>query len=79
MEAVSNYPSQWSGTVRNGVVVLDTGSTLPEGARVEVVLHRENAPPGVGKRLLKHAGTVSDLPSDMADQHDHYIHGTPKR
>jgi hypothetical protein len=28
---------------------------------------------------LKLAGTVDDLPPDMAEQHDHYIHGTPKR
>ena len=25
--------------------------------------------------MLKHAGTVPDLPADMAEQHDHYIHG----
>jgi hypothetical protein len=29
--------------------------------------------------LLKIAGTVNDLPPDMAEQHDHYIHGTPRR
>ena len=29
--------------------------------------------------LLKHAGTPTGLPSDLAEQHDHYIHGTPKR
>ena len=79
MEVASSHPSQWSGTVKNGVVVLDNGSPPPEGARVEVTLHSEAEKCGVGKRLLKHAGTVNDLPSDMADQHDHYIHGTPKR
>jgi hypothetical protein len=31
------------------------------------------------KVLLKHAGCLTDLPADMAEQHDHYIHGTPKR
>lgn len=29
--------------------------------------------------LLKLAGTLSDLPPDFAAEHDHYIHGTPKR
>ena len=23
-------------------------------------------------------GTIADLPSDFAQQHDHYIHGTPR-
>jgi hypothetical protein len=34
--------------------------------------------PTLTERLLKHAGTITDLPSDMAEQHDPYIHGTPK-
>jgi hypothetical protein len=29
--------------------------------------------------LLKIAGTVKNLPPDFAAQHDHYVHGTPKR
>jgi hypothetical protein len=46
---------------------------------VEVVVKpAEEKKPTLSERLLKHAGTVPDLPADMADQHDHYIHGTPK-
>ena len=73
------------GTVINGTIVLDGDETLPEGARVEVALKDpETSPanerkPTLSERLLKHAGTVPDLPADMAQQHDHYIHGTPKR
>jgi hypothetical protein len=60
--------------------VLDQPQMLPEGARVEVVVKPAEArKPTLSERLLKHAGTVPDLPSDMAEQHDHYIHGTPKR
>jgi hypothetical protein len=33
--------------------------------------------PTLSERLLKHAGTVPDLPPDLAERHDHYIHGTP--
>jgi hypothetical protein len=29
--------------------------------------------------LLKHAGKAEGLPEDLADQHDHYLYGTPKR
>jgi len=72
------------GTVVNGVIVLDPPQQLPEGTRVAVVV-QESSPtasenkPTLAERLLKHAGTVPGLPSDMAEQHDHYIHGTPKR
>ena len=72
------------GTVVNGLIVLDSSQQLPEGTRVEVVVRE----PAVGstepkrtlaQRLLRLAGTVKDLPSDMARNHDHYLHGAPKR
>jgi hypothetical protein len=68
------------GVVQNGVVVLDAGHSLPDGTRVEVTV-RDGAgqAPTLRERLLKLAGTVDDLPVDMARNHDHYIHGTPKR
>lgn len=69
------------GTVRNGVIVLDPPQTLAEGTQVEVVVPDSpgETKPTLAERLLKHAGTVTGLPSDMAEQHDHYLHGTPKR
>ncbi len=67
------------GTVINGVIVLDDEEKLAEGTRVEVILKPVEKKPTLSERLLKHAGTVPDLPPDMAEQHDHYIHGTPKR
>ncbi len=72
------------GTVRNGVIVLDPPQALAEGTKVEVVVRESPAEarpdkPTLAQRLLKHAGTVAGLPGDMAEQHDHYIHGTPKQ
>lgn len=70
----------FDGTVINGVIVLDEAETLAEGTRVEVVVKSPAThKPTLAERLLRHAGTVPDLPADMAEQHDHYIHGTPKR
>jgi hypothetical protein len=70
------------GTIRNGMIVLDQPPTFPEGTRVEVAL-KEKPQPETHKPtllgLLKFAGTLSDMPSDFAAEHDHYIHGTPKR
>ena len=71
---------QLAGTVINGVVVLDQNHRLPEGARVAVVVPEIPADqPTLSERLLRLAGTVDDLPSDMARNHDHYIHGAPKQ
>jgi hypothetical protein len=66
------------GVVQNGVVVLDEPPPLPDGTRVQVIILDSNAPT-LAETLLKYAGTVNDLPTDMAEQHDHYLHGTPKR
>lgn len=68
------------GTMKNGVVVLDQPAAVADGTRVEVVISPcTDRQPTLAERLLKHAGTVTDLPADMAEQHDHYIHGTPKQ
>lgn len=66
----------YSGIVKNGVVVFDGNPPLPEGVRVKV---EPETPAGstLGERLLKHAGIVDDLPEDMAENHDRYIHGRP--
>ena len=77
------------GTVTNGVVVLDVPGRLPEGARVEITVKAaakpadgdvKEEPPRSAKELLMNlAGCMTDLPNDLARNHDHYIHGTPKR
>ena len=67
------------GIVQNGIIVLPGQQVLPEGAKATIVIETPGKPPTLAERLLKHAGTVPDLPPDLAEQHDHYIHGTPKR
>jgi hypothetical protein len=67
------------GTVVNGVIVLDKPHELPEGVRVRVIVPEPDSAGPTLTNLLKYAGALRDLPSDVAAQHDHYIHGTPKR
>ena len=33
----------------------------------------------LGDFVLRVAGTAEGLPSDLAENHDHYLYGTPKR
>jgi hypothetical protein len=64
------------GYIRNGQVVLPETSPLPEGAKVRVEVLAETSK-SLSKKLLELAGTVEG-PDDWAQNHDHYIHGTPK-
>ena len=71
-----------TGRVINGEIVLDPPHTLPDGTQVTVELMVENTveePKPTLLSLMKLAGTITDMPPDFAEQHDHYIHGTPKR
>jgi hypothetical protein len=85
---------QLEGVIVNGRVELDEPAELPEGTRVRVeaipVEPTTEKKPAEGtvpekpltslnRLLLSLAGTAKGLPPDMAEQHDHYIHGTKKR
>jgi hypothetical protein len=74
------------GRVENGVVVLEGGVALPEGAKVhvEVVAPTEEESTGPSERTLYDLfkpiiGAAKGLPPDLAENHDHYLHGQPKR
>jgi hypothetical protein len=71
----------YTGEVRNGMVVFDEGTPpLPEGMKVQVEpVDMEAAVADLSRILLEFAGKAQGLPPDMAEQHDHYLHGTPKR
>lgn len=69
----------YRGYVKGGVVVLDPKVELPEGIEVKI----EPVPPSPRKTLAEQLGdligSVPDLPADMVREHDHYLHGVPKR
>ncbi len=71
--------------VHNGTLVLDQPLALPEGTEVELELHAAGIVPGpdapiptVYDRYQAFIGVATDLPSDLASNHDHYIYGAPK-
>jgi hypothetical protein len=68
-----------SGHVRNGVIVLDEPTKLPEGAAVEVNLVAEDDGPTLLESLKPFIGVIKDMPPDMSENLDHYLYGTPKR
>jgi hypothetical protein len=70
---------EMEGVVRNGVIVPDAEGALPEGTRVCISAASDDEPKPFGERFAKFKGVISDLPTDLAAQHDHYRLGTPKR
>ena len=62
------------GKVTGGVVVPDRGVSLPEGAEVRILVETRQAAT-FGQRLMKFAGRARELPKDLAENHDHYLHG----
>ncbi len=76
----------YRGHVKNGLVVLEDKARLAEGTQVLVqplsqpsTKKRPGKAQSLGQRLMKFAGSAKGLPKDMARNHDHYIHGAPKK
>ncbi len=71
---------KYTGTVKGGGVVLEGDAMLDEGTRVQLEPVETPAPPStLGQRLKRFSGTARQLPGDMARNHDHYLHGRPKK
>ena len=66
-----------SATVENNMIKLPPGVHLPDGTRV-VIEPEEPSKANDLAWMREFAGTVQG-PEDMAAEHDHYAHGTPKR
>ena len=47
--------------------------------KLHELLSTPEAPIVAEKRLKRFSGAVQGLPSDMARNHDHYLHGRPKK
>lgn len=74
-------PETYMGEFRDGVVVFEgTPPPLPQGTKVRIEpVEAERDLEALRDLLLSVAGKAEGLPPDMAEQHDHYVHGTPKR
>lgn len=73
------------GHIESGQIVLDDEATLPDGAevRIEVLPCAEantpSTPQTLYDRLKAVDGIAKGLPTDFAENHDHYIHGRAKK
>ena len=67
-----------TATVEDGQIVLPAGVNWPNGTvlRIEPVERRAGS---IRELLRDFEGMADDLPPDMAANHNHYIHGHPKK
>lgn len=90
VQSYGSGPMTYSGTVQNGIIVLNGGVVLPEGSDVQIVLQTEQSAPAAPSsegsiwadlaRLGREVESLPcDLPEDFAENHDHYLYGAPKR
>jgi hypothetical protein len=70
-----------TATVKNGEVVLPPGVDWPNGTvvRIEPVKEVKEQGATIWDVLKKYDGIATDLPSDLAANVDHYVHGHPKK
>jgi hypothetical protein len=83
----------YQGIVQNGVIVIENGAVLPEGAKVAVAIVTQGGTDGIAESIdpketigqkmarlaKKHANRSTNLPCDLAENHDYFLHGAPKR
>ena len=65
----------FTGTVKDGVVILPPGLKLPEGLEVQLTVPDSAS---FAERYAAYIGAADDLPSDLATNLDHYVHGHRK-
>lgn len=68
----------FQGHIENGMAVFDEPASLPEGMKVRIVPLVESSGKSLAERFKNIIGAAENLPEDMAENHDHYLHGTPK-
>jgi hypothetical protein len=83
--------SEYRGIVQHGVVVLQ-GTALPEGTEVTIIPVKAGVPvvkglatktsaesASIWQKLAQLGRDAEGEPSDLAANHDHYLHGLPRR
>ena len=72
-----------TATVENDMIKLPAGVHVPDGTKVEIMLpaqkFAEQIPATLYDSLKDFIGAAQGLPEDFAAEHDHYLHGMPRR
>jgi len=67
-----------TGIVENDTIKLPPGVHVPDGTSARIILETV-AGRTLAERYAGLIGITDALPEDMAENHDHYLHGAPKK
>jgi hypothetical protein len=67
-----------TATVEKDIIKLPEGVHLEDGTQV-LILPQPRVRQTLAERWAKYIGCVKDAPPDLADNHDHYLYGSPRR
>jgi len=62
---------KFKGIVKDGVVVLEDGASIPDGTEVEVAKVSKQST--VGQRLMKFSGKAKGLPPDASEEYERHL------
>ncbi len=65
--------------VENGTIRLPSGVKLPDGAEVQLTIPDSALNGSFADRYAVYIGAADDLPPDLAENLDHYVHGHRKK
>lgn len=74
---------EMEATIQGGVAVPIGECSLPEGTKVRITADGPTSESTIWEKLVE-LGRKADLretnlPADLAENHDHYLHGLPKK
>jgi hypothetical protein len=67
-----------TGIVENDTIKLPPGVHVPDSTSARIILETA-AGRTLAERYAGLIGITEALPEDMAENHDHYLHGAPKK
>jgi len=69
----------FTGVISNGQVVAEGKITLPDGTKVRIEPVSAGPEETLADAFREFVGVCEGLPSDLARNHDHYLHGAPRK
>lgn len=69
----------FTATIENKMIKLPPRVDLRGGTEVRIEPVEAEHEPTFGESIKEFIGIGKDGPGDRADNHDHYLYGTPKR
>jgi len=69
----------FTGVISNGQIIAEEKINLPDGTKVRIEPMQEGPGETLADAFRVFMGVCEGLPSDLARNHEHYLHGAPRK